>query len=148
MNIKFHLKSSIRAPGWLGWLNVWILISASVLISGLWVQALHWLQAGCGPYVEKIYINIYIIYIYICTCHWLLPYPNPQGLSLKGRIPEFIWFYLWFLIKCNWVFFPSNSWPIYLSKWRKSGMFTFALLRVLWSPIIDPTALSCICYIR
>ena len=48
--VFLKMKTVYGSPGWLSWLSVWLLISAQVLISGLWVQDIH---AVHGAYLKK-----------------------------------------------------------------------------------------------
>jgi len=51
----FTFKSHFGASGWLGWLSIWLLVSAQGMISGSWGraqrQALHstWSRLGVSP---------------------------------------------------------------------------------------------------
>lgn len=40
--VSFNNYNKMRVPGWLRRFSVWFLMSAQVLISGLWIQAPHW----------------------------------------------------------------------------------------------------------
>ena len=50
---SIKVKRNLGAPGWLGWLGVWLLISAQVLILGLWIQALCWAQPWLWSLLKK-----------------------------------------------------------------------------------------------
>lgn len=52
---KWHLRKSIvlGAPGWLSQLSIQLLISAEVLISESWVQALRWAPGWVGSLLKK-----------------------------------------------------------------------------------------------
>ena len=41
-----QIEYSTGEPGWLSWLSIWLLISAQVMISGFWDQALCCTQQG------------------------------------------------------------------------------------------------------